>query len=146
MAETQATATNKVLVLSEQTSAETSFVEEDYPYGRKQRCQRRVWVETAVKGTGRGRMRFVYQTQNPRNGCWNQPHPGQYNDFIVMYKNLENNHIETEGIDSSSVEKVQKFKARWYSLLNEDQKKKLDKLEQMAIKINNYWSQRLNAS
>lgn len=133
-----------VKVLSGHTSPETSFLQPDYPYGRTLRCKRKVWVETATKGSAKGKMRFVHQTSNPRKSTesWNKPHAEQYRDFLLMYVNPENGHVETAGVDVYSVEEVQKFKARWYALLDEDQKAKLDEVEQRTVAINNYWSRR----
>ena len=45
------------------TSQETAFVQPDYPYSRRLRCQRRGWIETK-KGHGQ---RFVTQTSNPKS-------------------------------------------------------------------------------
>lgn len=131
-----------VKVLSGHTSMETAFLQEDYPYGRTLRCQRKVWIETATKGKGKGEMRFVAQTSNPKKGGWNKPHLGQYQGFLLMYLNLENNHVETAGINAYSVEEVEAFKKQWYELLDQEQKLKLDAIEKQAIKINRYWSQR----
>lgn len=135
-----------VKVLSGHTSPETSFIQPDYPYGRKLRCQRRIWVETATKGSAKGKMRFVHQTSNPKRTTlsWNKPHADQYRDFVVMYINPENGHIETAGVDIYSVEEVNNFKSRWYQLLDEEQKAKLDEVERQTIAINNYWTRRSN--
>jgi hypothetical protein len=137
---------SKIKVLSDHKSMETAFLQEDYPYGRRLRCQRRVWVETAIKGSAKGEMRFVSQTSNPKKGGWNKPHPGQYKSFLLIYLNLENNHIEIAGVSAYSVEEVQAFKSQWYELLDEEQKLKLNKVEQEAIKNNSYWSRKSNVA
>jgi hypothetical protein len=65
--------------------AETAFVQEDYPYGRRLRCQRRVWIETKP----RYGMRFVSQTSNPKARSstiqWNTPHGGTYDELIALW-------------------------------------------------------------
>lgn len=65
------------------TSPETAFVQPDYPYGRRLRCKRRVWVETNPKHG----QRFVSQTTNPkrRGEVWNQPHADTYCDLIALW-------------------------------------------------------------
>jgi hypothetical protein len=64
-------------------SQETAFVQPDYPYGRRLRCQRRVWIET----NPRHGMRFVTQTSNPkrRGEVWNKPHTSTYSDLIGLW-------------------------------------------------------------
>jgi hypothetical protein len=139
-------AQSNCVVLSGHTSLETAYIQGDYPYGRRLRCQRKVWIETATKGSAKGKMRFVAQTSNPKRTTlsWNKPHAGQYRDFMLMYINPENDHIETVGIDIYSVEEVKAFKAQWYDLLNEEQKAKLDEVERKTVAINSYWTQKTN--
>ena len=74
-------------VLTGHTDAETAYRVSDYPYGSGLRCTMRCWVETATKGTGKGKQRFVRQTNNPRREgeIWNKPHAGTYNALVVLY-------------------------------------------------------------
>lgn len=75
-------------------SQETAYLIADYPYGRTLRCQRRVWLESDPK---RG-VRFVAQTDNPKNGRWNKPHKSTYTDVAAgLYLDAEN-HVQWEGI------------------------------------------------
>jgi hypothetical protein len=74
-------------------SAETAYVQEDYPYGRQLRCKRRVWVETKPKHG----QRVVYQTQDPRNGRWNKPKAGTYHELVALYLD-EDEHIQCDPI------------------------------------------------
>lgn len=71
-----------VQVITGATSFETAFIQEDYPYGRRLRCERASWVETVP----RYGMRVVHRTTNPkRTGKrWNSPHPETYTDGIVV--------------------------------------------------------------
>jgi hypothetical protein len=64
-------------------SPETAYVQPDYPYGRRLRCKRRVWVETHP----RHGMRFVTQTTNPKRAgeVWNKPHASTYSDLIALW-------------------------------------------------------------
>lgn len=70
------------------TSPETAYVVDDYPYGFRQRCQIRYWLETNGHGT-----RFVSQTKDPRTGAWNKPKASTYCPFGVMLKDEDNGHI-----------------------------------------------------
>lgn len=81
--------------LFECVSPETAHVQPDYPYGRRLRCQRRVWVET----NPRYGMRLVTQTSNPKRAklVWNTPHAGTYSDLIALYTD-ENDHIHTDSL------------------------------------------------
>jgi len=65
------------------TDEGTSFLIEDYPYGRKLRCQRKVWVETDPRGK-RGD-RFVGRTQNPKTKRWNRPKKTTYANLGFLY-------------------------------------------------------------
>lgn len=76
------------------TSLETAYQIDDYPYGRKLRCKRRVWLEHDEK---RG-YRFVAQTENPKNGRWNAPHKSTYIEVSAcMYLDSEG-HVAWTGI------------------------------------------------
>lgn len=69
--------TTIVKILTGHTSPETAFLIEDYPYGRKVRTQKRVWIEEKPK---KG-FRLMEQTKNPTTGLWNKPAAGTYADF-----------------------------------------------------------------
>jgi hypothetical protein len=75
-------------------SQETAYLIADYPYGRTLRCQRRVWLESDPK---RG-VRFVAQTDNPKNGRWNKPHKSTYTDVAAGLYLDADNHVQWEGI------------------------------------------------
>lgn len=97
---TDTPAVPRVTVLYGHTSEETAYIIEDYPYGRTLRCQMRVWVEgPAEKGQYKGQYRVVRQTNNPKlpGVVWNKPHKGQYSDWIVLYRDETNQHIEAHG-------------------------------------------------
>ncbi len=76
-------------VLKGHTSEETAYLIEDYPYGFKLRCKMKCWLETdAKKG-----VRFVTQTENPKNGRWNKPKASTYAKVTgVMYLD-EKGHV-----------------------------------------------------
>ncbi len=56
------------------TSMETAYLVNDYPYGRTLRCRIRYWLES----DGKRGFRFVSQTEDPRNGRWNNPKKSTY--------------------------------------------------------------------
>lgn len=91
-----------VTVLHGHTTPETAEVVEDYPYGRILRCKIRYWVETGIKGAGKGRQRFVSQTTNPKapEETWNKPKASQYGPLVIMYRN-GNNHVRWYGFSST---------------------------------------------
>ena len=71
-------------------SEKTAYLQDDYPYNRRQRTQRRTWIEHKPK---KG-YRFVYQTLNPR-GFWNKPKASTYTEWAeIMWLNKEDDHIE----------------------------------------------------
>ena len=75
-------------------SQEKAYIIESYPYGRL-RCKKKVWVELAEKGAGKGLVRIAEQTSNPKrnNEVWNKPHYGTYQAHVFMYLN-EDNHVK----------------------------------------------------
>lgn len=102
------------------TSAETAFVQEDYPYSFKLRCQRRCWVETKAKHG----QRMVTQTLNPKTGRWNQPKAGVYHSILVMYLVEETNHVERAAIGGyDSDEKLEAFATEYAAALVGDYEK-----------------------
>jgi len=94
------------------TSEQTAYLIADYPYGRTLRCQRKVWLESDPK---RG-VRFVAQTDNPKNGRWNKSHKSTYTDVAAGLYLDADNHVQWEGIGYySSAEQALAF-ARTYGL------------------------------
>lgn len=65
--------TGGIVPLYGYTSEDTAFLVKDYPYGRDC-CQIRFWLETVPKKGAR----FCSQTQNPKNGRWNNPKRSTY--------------------------------------------------------------------
>jgi hypothetical protein len=81
----------RLRVLHGHTSPETAYVVPDYPYGFTLRCKIRYWIETATKGAGRGKQRFVSQTTNPKRygEVWNKPKASTYSLMAFMYLDAE---------------------------------------------------------
>jgi hypothetical protein len=91
----------KVELISPEPTKETPITVENYPYGFK-RTQARYYIET-VKGKGQ---RVIFQTLNPTTGNWNKPKLGTYDFIAVLYRNLENGHVENTGIGHYTDEKA----------------------------------------
>jgi hypothetical protein len=89
------------------TSAETAFVQPDYPYGRRLRCQRRVWVET----NPRYGMRLVTQTSNPkkRNLTWNKPDTSTYCDIVGLWVD-DKGYVATDNLTNIGFYDVARLK------------------------------------
>ena len=90
-------------------SEETAYLIEDYPYGRRLRCMKRVWIETNKRG-----QRLVSQTSNPkRDHRWNKPKRSTYSTLLVMYLD-EQDHVACSALTAySSLEEVQAFGERY---------------------------------
>ncbi len=101
-----------VKVLVGHVDEETAYLIEDYPYGRRLRCQKLVWVETKP----RHGQRVVYRTTNPKKHRdvpypaghplgdmygthfpLNKPKLGTYNDVVVMYLDSDG-YVQFSGI------------------------------------------------
>ncbi|MBE7474282.1 MAG: hypothetical protein HS114_34565 [Anaerolineales bacterium] len=103
-------------------SAETAFVQPDYPYGRRLRCQRRVWVETKP----RHGQRFVTQTSNPKARGpeirWNSPHASTYTEGLIALWVDDKDYVATDRISAwSSVEEIEAWGERNTALLQADE-------------------------
>lgn len=123
-------------ILNGHVSPETAIVIDGYPYGGL-RTQIRYWVETAVKGSKKGQMRFVSQTLDPkrRDEHWNNPKESTYVPFLVMYKNSENGHIEYETLYPRSAPDRFYFFWKHKDQLSEEQQATIAHMEQYSRKI-----------
>jgi hypothetical protein len=90
------------------TSAETAFIQPDYPYGRRLRCQRRVWVET----NKRYGMRLMTQTSNPKRagGVWNKPDNRTYCDIVALWVD-DKGFVATDNLVNIGFYDLEKLKA-----------------------------------
>lgn len=79
-------------VLKGHTSEETAYLIEDYPYGFRLRCKMKAWLETQPK---KG-VRFVTQTENPKNGRWNNPKASTYAKICGAMFLDEKGHVQWE--------------------------------------------------
>lgn len=98
-------------------SAVTAYVQADYPYGFKLRCERLCWLERDPK---RG-YRFCTQTSNPKKpGTWNAPKKSTYTMLAVMGLD-EQNHVVWTGCSIYEFDKVQEFVAKYGHAFSADQ-------------------------
>jgi len=109
-------------ILTGHDSPETAYVIEDYPYGRRLRCRKRVWVETATKGAKKGQQRVASQTTNPKRAgeVWNKPKRGTYSDIVVLYLDTSG-HVQGAGASAYSGEELAAFHATFGDSLTEHQ-------------------------
>lgn len=77
------------------SSAEDSFLIEDYPWGFRLRTEVRVWAESK-KGFG---MRTCRQTKNPKTGKWCAVKKSTYSPVIGFYLN-EEDRIKSTGLSA----------------------------------------------
>ena len=80
-------------VLKPQPTEQTPYTVQDYPYGFTQRTKAQYWIDTTTKG-----QRIIFRTLNPKTQQWNKVKPSVYSDILVLYKNLDNGHIENIGL------------------------------------------------
>jgi hypothetical protein len=67
-------------------SEDSAYVVDSYPYGFKDRCIAKFWLESNKKG-----FRLVMRTRNPKNGVWNKPKKSVYASITAcMYLDDEN--------------------------------------------------------
>ena len=105
---------------------DSAHLTEDYPYGFRLRCQRKMWIEIATKGAKKGEYRVMTCTSNPKTGGWNKPKAGQYDLLTILFINDEG-HCDSDSINYyCDTAKCQAFKDRWYDQMCERDRKVLD--------------------
>lgn len=111
------------------TNFENAFVIESYPYGRL-RCKKKMWVETAVKGSAKGEQRVVSCTTNPKASAevWNKPHAGCYYGMACLYINPENEHVEVFALPATMTHRdLARFKkSGLFWQMDDDQKRQYE--------------------
>jgi len=128
------------------TSAETAYIQPDYPYGRTLRCQRRVWVEYR-KGYG---MRFCTQTSDPKRSTLvlNNPKCCTYIPNNCLLLDPSNEHIHQYNLtpypDSDQMGKFQTFWGLFYRRMDEFNQKQVD-LMGMTLVRESHRRHRLNS-
>ena len=126
-------------ILLGHVNQDTAFYVSDYPFGYRERCRIRYWIETSEKGAKKGEMRMVSQTTNPKKGhpeFWNKPHPGIYCPLLLMVQREDNGHIESRGLDFWSgperFDQIRSLQGMWTAELLE----KISKMELVSRKCN----------
>jgi hypothetical protein len=105
----------RVTILHGHVSPDTAYLIDDYPYGRRLRCQMRVWIDGPPdKGQYKGQYRVMRQTNDPKrtgpgrsgpHGAgevgpgrhpWNAAKAGTYTDWLVLYLDGKG-HVHAHG-------------------------------------------------
>ena len=107
------------------TTFETAYQIESYPYGRRLRCKRAVWVEHhPCHG-----QRFVSRTTNPKKHgeFWNTPHADTYNLAVVLYRDLnDDGHIKEAHLHNVwNIERAREFLAQYGAGLDEETRERV---------------------
>lgn len=101
-------------VLSGHVSPETAYLQTDYPYGFRLRCQIRYWIETNKHGS-----RVVSQTTNPKKPgtVWNKPKASTYSPIRVLFLD-DNGHVQNDGLHLyAEPEKIEAFASTYAASL-----------------------------
>jgi len=124
-------------VLTGHINEETAFVQDGYPYGRH-RTQRRVWVETASKGSKKDQQRFMAQTCNPKTGKWNKPKGSTYSHILVIYLDSKD-HVQLAALSTwDNAERIAAFVEQFGEFLTDEQRdsiKYLDAVQRVSSRI-----------
>ena len=105
--------------LTGHTSCTSAYVQADYPYGFKLRCERRCWLERH----DRKGYRFVTQTSNPKKpGTWNKPKMSTYTMLAIMGFD-EKNHVVWTGCSMYDFDKLSEFFGTYGHAFDADQAK-----------------------
>ena len=94
----------RVKVLHGHVDEATAYLVDDYPYGRRLRCEIRYWVDTALIGAKTGQQRFAAQTTNPKAAgrVWNKPKCSTYSSLVVLFLN-EEGHVKHWHVDENHI-------------------------------------------
>lgn len=126
-------------ILTGHTSEETAFEQDDYPYGFRLRCHRRVWVETKPK-VGQ---RFCAQTSNPKQSglVWNKPVKSTYSEVVLIGLDESDNHIHhitgpSSPFGATAVATIDKFVEQYDAYLDNWQRKHLSTMRAVGVAYN----------
>lgn len=141
---------------SEHNSPERGYIIRDYPFGRRVRCIKRVWVETCTKGAGKGKQRVGSQTttkafnyrytddqtipapmEDPR--MWNKPKYGIFHDMAILYIDPETGYIETGCLhDTGWNERVVQFRDKFAEHLDGEQAARFQRILDLSDRMEQY--------
>ncbi len=125
-------------ILRGHVSEATALVQPDYPYSFTLRCERRVWIETGLKGPGKDQDRFVTQTRNPKTGRWNAPKCSTYSSALFLIESLaEPGHVSALHV---SLYRVDEFLAVWGTSLTSAEHKRVSDIGRVASALNAAYS------
>jgi hypothetical protein len=111
-------------------SMDNAYLVDDYPYGRRERCRIRYWLEYAP----RKGWRFCSQTEDPRKLRWNNPKKSTYAEWGgAMYLDSQG-HVQWTGVgvytkDEDFLEFVKAFPKADMKLLKVVTKKKIEHIQ-----------------
>ena len=125
---------------STHTTPETAYVILDYPFGRKIRCMKRIWIETNSRG-----QRFCYQTTKKdfnynltddtvppmdQPHMWNKTKYNTYERLCLYAISPLTDYVEnyTIGKYGATRETLALFVDRFYARMDDHQKKELEQL------------------
>lgn len=100
-------------ILSNHYTEESAFIIENYPFGFKLRCKKRVWLEVNSKGT-----RMISRTTNPKKSLevWNAPKMSTYSIAGALYQIDESDskpdeigHVHWAGVSMYDLSKMEDF-------------------------------------
>jgi hypothetical protein len=121
-------------ILRGHVSFDTAYVQSDYPWGFKLRTERRVWIETAQKGAGKGKQRLMVQTKDPRTGRWCAVKAGVYAERVTLLEEVANPGYLTW--INTTLWHVDEFLALWGAHLTTDESKALGDLSSVVKALN----------
>jgi hypothetical protein len=109
-------------VLTRCVSAETAFVQDDYP------AKRRHWLE--FKPGKSGGFRYVMQTEDSKTKRWNKPKPGTYTWLAILTSTDDAVSVFGLGLNDSE-DALEAFMAAFDDQLNSDQRRQADLLKKL---------------
>jgi hypothetical protein len=115
-----------VKMLTGHNSLDTAYVVHNYPYSGK-RTDKYYWIESSQ--TYGDRLATV--TVNPKNGRFNQVHPGTYCTFVFLFLD-ENEHVKHDEIPFNRSPKENQ--ARFTEFLTQFDHTQLSKIQQNNIR------------
>ena len=117
-------------------SLENPYILPDYPYGFNLRCKKRIWVEKAKKGAGKGDFRVVSQTTNPKasSETWNKPKAGIYHNLAILYIDPPTGYIEIAVLQVTDLMAFKEFYYKFWETMDIQQKSRYAMMAKMNYK------------
>lgn len=114
---------------------ENPITRKDYPWGRREKTERRFWIDT----NKRGEQRMVYQSKNPKTGRWCAEKKMTYSFKRLIVIEKETGRVKSTGVYKGDGNDLRNFREFHREFLSSRDIKDLDEQIMIISKVDEYW-------